>query len=97
MGYTANKSYLPWTDANIKTVPEVAGVYVLRSGDGKIGYIGSAGTGRLRARLLEHRNQNTHPKTASFDWYQTASEDEARKLETAWITKHAPPWNKTVP
>ena len=86
-------TYLAWNEWNIKTTPEKCGVYVLRDANQNIGYIGSAEAGRLQARLLEHWQANDHPRTRWFDWYQTASEADARALERDWIERYRPPWN----
>lgn len=94
MGYTRKSDILNWTERNIDATPETSGVYLLRPTQASIGYIGMAGAGRLRARLKEHWDQKDHPRTAWFDWYQTASEADARQLEQAWIAHNDPPWNK---
>jgi excinuclease UvrABC nuclease subunit len=85
---------IAWTEQNIKAAPEKPGVYALHpTNTFIIGYVGSAGTRGLRARLLEHWNQGTHPKAAYFKWYQTETEKAARDLETQLIKQHNPPWN----
>jgi excinuclease UvrABC nuclease subunit len=93
--YINHSSYLPWTAGHVNATPEKPGVYILRPSDQTIGYIGSAGTRGLRARLAEHYNQDNYPRTAYFDWYQTATEADARELELDWIARYSPPWNKT--
>ena len=81
MGYTNKSPIQSWSYSNILAAPEVAGVYVLRDAAQSITYIGSAGAGRLRGRLLEHWNNSDVPGVHFFDWYQTASTDDARSLE----------------
>ena len=95
MAEVARSEILQWTDANILTAPETCGVYILRPADQTIGYVGMAGSGRLRARLQEHKRLSDHPLTAHFDWYSHDSEEAARAKEAEWIAKHDPPWNKT--
>lgn len=89
---------LRWSEADIRTVPEVCGVYTLRTGGSlaEIGYIGRAGNGRLQARLLEHWSQGDHPRTTHFCWSQCDCEAAAIGLEQEWIRKYHPPWNKTA-
>ncbi len=95
MAEVARSGIVSWIDANIAIVPAAPGVYILRPLDKSIGYIGMAGTGRLRARLQEHKAQADHPLTRHFDWYQHDSEASAAAQERAWIDKHKPPWNQT--
>jgi len=92
-------SVLVWSETNVKNAPETCGVYTLRAGTtvDSIGYVGSAGAGRLRARLLEHWNNRDHPRTTHFCWTKCASEQAAKDLESAWIAKYKPPWNKVQP
>ena len=85
---------MEWTDTNIATAPEAPGVYILRPQDQSIGYIGMAGSGRLRARLQEHKSLNDHPLTRYFDWYEQDTEASAAATEREWIAKYDPPWNK---
>jgi len=94
MAEVKRSAILAWTAENIDQAPETPGVYVLRPSNKTKGYIGSAGTGRLRARLNEHMSGNDHPLTKYFDWYQHDSEKSARDQELAWIKKYDPPWNK---
>lgn len=95
--YSLKSDILLWQEWNLRTAPEKAGVYVLRKDDKSIGYIGSAGTGRLQARLLEHLRLSSYPRTRYFDWYQTPTEADARQLERDWIVRYDPPWNIIIP
>lgn len=91
-----NKSeIMPWTRDNIQTSPNVSGVYTLRSSTTveSILYIGMAGAGRLRERILEHFSSGDISGVNYFDWYQTQTEEDARVLENMWITKYHPPYN----
>jgi excinuclease UvrABC nuclease subunit len=84
-----------WSRENIQTVPDTNGVYTLRSSTTieSILYIGMAGPGRLRDRLLEHFNSQEIGGINYFDWYETNTEEDARILESMWITKYHPPYN----
>lgn len=86
---------MPWTRENLQTVPNVSGVYTFRSSTTieSILYIGMAGPGRLRERLLEHFDSGEIGGTSYFDWYETSTEEDARVLEGMWITKYHPPYN----
>jgi len=96
MSIVKQSDVLSWSEDNIKKAPETCGVYTLRTGIGTdtIGYVGSAGAGRLRARLLEHWTANDHPRTKYFHWAQCTDEENARKVERDWIQRYDPPWNK---
>lgn len=91
-----NKSeIMRWTKENIQTVPNVSGVYTLRSSTTveSILYIGMAGPGRLKERLLEHFYSGEIAEIHYFDWYETRTEEDARLLESMWIIKYHPPYN----
>lgn len=97
MGEVKRSTTMAWTDANILTAPNSPGVYVLRPTDRSIGYIGSAGPKRLRARLQEHKTNADHPRTQYFNWYEHDTEASAKGQEAAWIAQYEPPWNKVQP
>ena len=97
MSETARSQIMAWTDTSILTAPEKPGVYVLRPQNKTVGYVGMAGTGRLRARLQEHKTAADHPLTKFFDWYEHDTEGSAETRETAWIAKYDPPWNRVQP
>jgi excinuclease UvrABC nuclease subunit len=108
MSIIRQSSALIWSEANIKKAPETCGVYTLRIGTtaGSSGYVGSAGAGRLRARvgsagagrlrarLLEHWTSRDHPRTRYFHWAQCTNTTNARSVEAQWIERYDPPWNK---
>ncbi len=96
MSITRQSNVLVWSEANIERAPATCGVYTLRTGTtiASIGYIGSAGARRLRARLLEHWTSRDHPRTKYFHWAQCSDTENARVEEARWIKKYNPPWNK---
>lgn len=95
MTFIEKSGILPWEKQNIDNVPDICGVYILRRGTtlGSILYIGKAGRGRLKERLLEHFNSSDIPGIRFFDWYETDTENDASTLESFWKTKYNPPYN----
>ena len=81
---------------NISTVPNQSGVYVLKNPNNKIQYVGSAGAGRLKARLQEHLNQKDIPNVTYFQFRKTTSEKMARELEKKYILRLKPRYNKQI-
>jgi len=73
-----------WSRANIESVPAVCGAYRVSDSEKKMLYVGMAGAGRLRERLLEHLNAGDIRRASYFRYQQCASEDEARRLEQEW-------------
>jgi excinuclease UvrABC nuclease subunit len=96
MNYIRKSVIMQWGHGNISTTPDVAGVYVLRDFSQRIVYIGSAGAGRLRERLMEHWNNSDVPSVSHFDWYQTIGTDDARQLERYWVGKYQPRFNRQL-
>lgn len=96
MNVVSKSSILTWEHYIINATPDVAGVYVMRDMNQLIIYIGSAGAGRLRERLLEHWRDTDIPGVKYFDWYQTAGTNDARSLETSWISRYRPRYNEVV-
>jgi len=96
MSIIKQSEVMTWTEGNINTAPETCGVYTLRTGApiASIGYVGSAGAGRLRARLNEQWTSRDHPRTTHFHWVQCTDHENALKLERDWIARYRPPWNK---
>lgn len=96
MSITEQSNVLVWSEANIKKAPQTCGVYTLRTDTtvASIRYIGSAGAGRLRARLMEHYTTRDHPRTKYFHWAKCTNTENAQTLECNWIAKYNPPWNK---
>lgn len=95
MSIVEQSNVFTWSEANIQRAPGTCGVYTLRTGTAipDIGYIGVAGAGRLRARLMEHWTSHDHPHTTHFHWAQCTDEENARALERRWINQYEPPWN----
>lgn len=82
-----------------KDYPTDPGVYLMKSAQGKVLYVGKAKN--LRARLGSYfRGEIVHPKTrllvsriAGVDVLLTATEKEALLLEASLINKHRPRFN----
>lgn len=79
-----------FTLENINEVPNQAGVYILWRGVNRKPYIGSAGAGRLRSRLLEHLRQRDRRGITSFQYKLTGSTKEARRWEKYYRDKLNP-------
>ena len=72
---------LRFTVGNISSIPSQAGVYILWRGTNGKPYIGSAGAGRLKSRLMEHFTQKDKRGITSFQYKLTGSTEEARRWE----------------
>ena len=96
MSSTEQSNVLVWPGANIKKALQTCGVYTLHTDTTvvSIRYIGSAGAGRLRARLMEHYTTRDHPRTTYFHWAKCTNTENTRTLECNWIAKYNPPGNK---
>jgi excinuclease ABC subunit C len=92
-------STFPWSGAELPPVPERPGVYLFRSGAGKVLYVGKArdlrsrlatyragGDGRINLRFLEREAE-------SVETIVTRTEQEALLLEDELIKRHQPPHN----
>src|SRR5262245_2305067 len=92
-------SSFPWSSAVLPPVPERPGVYLFRSGAGKVLYVGKArdlrsrlatyragGDGRINLRFLEREAE-------SVETIVTRTEQEALLLEDELIKRHQPPHN----
>lgn len=66
---------------NIQEAPAQSGIYVIRNRKGGTQWVGKAGAGRLRARLLEHLNERDIPGAELFQFRPTTSDEEAGALE----------------
>lgn len=89
-----NKSLiLSWNEFNIQSIPQVCGVYVLRTSPSLEGIIYIGSSMDIRERLLVHWRENDVTGVEFFDWYQTTTEKEARELERVWIIKYKPRFN----
>ena len=81
-----------------RSAPEVPGVYIMRSSEGEIIYVGKAKV--LRNRLSSYFSGRKDIKTRhlvsrieTIEWILAASEYEALLLENTLIKKHAPKYN----
>ncbi len=79
---------------NLQKVPEQSGVYNLKNQKGEIIYTGSAGAGRLKARLEEHLSSGDVRGARKFQTRPLSSTAEARRVEAALIKRHKPRENK---
>ena len=81
------------------SLPESAGVYIMKNADGDIIYVGKSK--KLKNRVTTYFTGNNHsPKTArmvslvqDFDYIVCATEIEALALENVLIKKHSPKYN----
>ena len=81
------------------SLPESAGVYIMKSSDGEIIYVGKSK--KLKNRVTTYFTGNNHtPKTArmvslvhDFDYIVCDTEIEALALENVLIKKHSPKYN----
>ena len=86
--------------AKVKRLPENPGVYIMRDCDGRIIYVGKAVNLKNRVRSYFNKSQDqsfklTHmvPRIKDFDYFITASEEEALVLELNLIKRHKPYYN----
>ena len=86
--------------AKVKRLPENPGVYIMRDCDGRIIYVGKAVNLKNRVRSYFNKSQDqsfklTHmvPRIKDFDYFITASEEEALILELNLIKRHKPYYN----
>jgi excinuclease UvrABC nuclease subunit len=84
----------PLSERNLTNVPEQSGVYNLKNQKGEIIYTGSAGAGRLKARLQEHLRNSDVRGARKFQVRPLSSTAEARRVEEALIKRHKPRENK---
>lgn len=92
---------LPWSpDADLALVPEQPGVYLFKSEDGRVLYVGKASS--LRARLASYRRMSTDERqnvrfmekdVRSVETIVTRTEKEALLLEDSLIKTHKPDHN----
>ena len=80
------------------TLPDTCGVYLFRSADGSVIYVGKAID--IRSRVRSHLNDRKNPKELKIrneyqkiDWIATGSELEALILEDILIKKYNPTYN----
>ena len=80
------------------SIPNEPGVYLFKDGDGRVVYVGKAGS--LRKRLASYWAKTQHPRTESMleraetvEWIVTSSEVEALMLEYNLIKANRPRFN----
>ena len=86
-----------FTKQNIQKAPESkAVVYKISDNKGKNLYTGSAGRGRVQARLAEHKDVQSEkiPDASKFQIQQVQNKEVARKVEKSIIKKEQPKFNE---
>ncbi len=85
------------TGEGFRTGPDAPGVYLFRSPQGEVVYVGKARS--LRRRVLDHLRARVEKdgtilaQSASVEFVPTASEREALLLEASLIKQYQPPYN----
>ena len=85
------------TGEGFRTGPDAPGVYLFRSAQGEVVYVGKARS--LRRRVLDHlrarieKDGTILAQSASVEFVPTASEREALLLEASLIKQYQPPLN----
>ncbi len=94
----SNHQVSPELAQKLDTLPERPGVYIYRSADGKIIYVGKAIV--LRNRVRSYFHAHVEPRTrrlvaeiADLEWIVTDTELEALILENELIKRHHPRFN----
>ncbi len=94
----SNHQISPELAQKLETLPERPGVYIYRSADGKIIYVGKAIV--LRNRVRSYFHAHVEPRTrrlvaeiADLEWIVTDTELEALILENELIKRHRPRFN----
>ena len=87
-------------EEELKNLPELPGVYIMRDNSGTVIYVGKAKVLKNRVRQYFGSNKNHSAKViamvsnvASFEYIITDSETEALVLECNLIKKHRPKYN----
>jgi excinuclease ABC subunit C len=80
------------------SIPDAPGAYLFRDGDGRVVYVGKAGS--LRKRLASYWSKPLHPRTAAMmeaaetvEWMLASGEVDALMLEYNLIQRHRPRFN----
>src|SRR5215210_7648983 len=80
------------------TIPDEPGAYLFRDGDGRVVYVGKAGS--LRKRLASYWGRPLHPRTEAMvaaaetvEWIVARTELDALMLEYNLIKEHRPRFN----
>jgi len=95
-----NHHLAPDLAQKLDTLPERPGVYIYRSSDGKVIYVGKAVILRNRVRSYFHEAARHEPRTrrlvteiANLEWIVTDTELEALILENELIKRYRPRFN----
>jgi excinuclease ABC subunit C len=80
------------------SIPDAPGAYLFRDGDGRVIYVGKAGS--LRKRLASYWSRPLHPRTQAMidaatgvEWIVASGEVDALMLEFNLIQRHRPRFN----
>ncbi|HEX5937848.1 MAG TPA: excinuclease ABC subunit UvrC [Actinomycetota bacterium] len=80
------------------TIPDAPGAYLFRDADGRVVYVGKAGS--LRKRLASYWSRPLHPRTQAMvdaaeavEWIVASGEVDALMLEFNLIQQHRPRFN----
>lgn len=84
----------PFSRKHLAKVPDQSCVYILADSTGQPSYVGKAGAGRCRDRLLEHLNRQDVPGVIGFRFRPTSGNRQAVSLEGTLIRRHQPRHNK---
>jgi excinuclease ABC subunit C len=97
---SVNPLLTPELSMKLDTLPERSGVYVMRSADGSVIYVGKAIVLRNRVRSYFHASARQDGKTrrlvgeiTDLEWIVTDTELEALILENEMIKRHHPRFN----
>lgn len=100
MTASANRDLSPELAQKLETVPERPGVYLYRSADRKVIYVGKAVVLKHRVRSYFHDSARHDPRTrrlvaeiADLEWIVTDTELEALILENELIKRYRPRFN----
>ena len=95
-----HQSSVPELAQKLDTLPDRPGVYIYRSSDGKVIYVGKAVVLRNRVRSYFHEAARHEPRTrrlvteiADLEWIVTDTELEALILENELIKRYRPRFN----
>lgn len=95
-----NHHVAPQLAQKLETLPDRPGVYIYRSADGKVIYVGKAVVLKNRVRSYFHEAARHEPRTrrlvseiADLEWIVTDTEVEALILENEMIKRYRPRYN----
>ncbi len=99
-GVVNNHHVAPELAQKLETLPDRPGVYIYRSADGKVIYVGKAVVLKNRVRSYFHEAARHEPRTrrlvseiANLEWIVTDTEVEALILENELIKRYRPRYN----